>query len=323
MVEKYTAKRHQFRQSHTNHMHHVGWAIVSIILISIVMSLWIYAQKLNSENASLRKQVGSTTPIAPSTCKTTGTWTQNQTKQYSVVTSDGNREFLVHVPDNFTNGTYYPMLLFYPGVGATATAAESAYSVDTLPTISVYPAPTIGQGGMTSWQGAPYASGADDVAFTVAIIDKVQSELCIDRTRIYAAGFSNGGGFVAYLSCRISDRIAAYAVAAGAFYKPEGTCVPPKPTPIINVHGDQDPQVPYFGSLPRELPPVESWIRDRAVTNNCNKPTEIRTVTETTTAWNSCDNGTKVQNIRINGGGHAWGQVSNEYIWEFLNQFTL
>jgi len=37
--------------------------------------------------------------------------------------------------------------------------------------------------------------GADDVDFTLALIDKVSGKLCVDAQRVYAAGSSNGGMF--------------------------------------------------------------------------------------------------------------------------------
>ncbi len=135
---------------------------------------------------------------------------------------------------------------------------------------------------------------------------------------------SNGGGFASLLSCKLPNRFAAIAVVAGALYQPKSDCQPPRPVPLISIHGDQDPTVPYYGSIVRALPPVETWTSMRAKMNNCGQPITTYTDTRTVlTSWKDCKDGAKVENIRIEGGGHAWGQISNESLWQFLSQFSL
>ena len=56
---------------------------------------------------------------------------------------------------------------------------------------------------------------ADDVGFTAEILDRVEADLCIDRSRIFVSGFSNGGMFAATLGCALNDRVAAVASVAG------------------------------------------------------------------------------------------------------------
>ena len=48
-----------------------------------------------------------------------------------------------------------------------------------------------------------------DVRFISELIDKLEAAYNIDPARIYANGFSNGGGMAFVLSCTLSDRIAA------------------------------------------------------------------------------------------------------------------
>lgn len=51
------------------------------------------------------------------------------------------------------------------------------------------------------WQGDPDSSGVDDVAFTMEMLDNFEKRYCIDSSRVYAAGKSNGGGFTNLLAC--------------------------------------------------------------------------------------------------------------------------
>lgn len=105
------------------------------------------------------------------------------------------------------------------------------------------------------WEGDPDApTNISDVTFTLELLNHLQSTFCVDTTRIYAAGKSNGGGFTAKLACDsdASKRIAAFAPVSGANYlEPSGNrppCTPSrKPLPILILHGFADNVIKYEG----------------------------------------------------------------------------
>lgn len=82
---------------------------------------------------------------------------------------------------------------------------------------------------------------------------------CIDTTRIYASGKSNGGGFTGVLACDpiATQRIAAFAAVSGAFYLEKNSqklpSCNPTPTrgsiPIMELHGAKDNTIHYEGGL--------------------------------------------------------------------------
>ena len=90
------------------------------------------------------------------------------------------------------------------------------------------------------------------------MLDHFEERYCIDSSRVYAAGKSNGGGFTNLLACdaTASKRIAAFAPVSGAYYQdvPEDACnaetVPIEcnpgrcPIPIIEFHGTADTTIP-------------------------------------------------------------------------------
>lgn len=330
MATLYKAKRRKknrhFSKISSAQLHHIAWAVVCVLLLVLLERVWSYAHTLESNNKTLSQQlvVKKTVNVSPVTCKAVDQWTPNTTKQLSVTTVNGPRDFLVHVPKDFVGDRYYPLVLFYPGKSATAQGAEQAYGLDDWPAIIVYPYPTVGLDGHTAWAGAPYSSSADDVGFTAAILDKLFADMCIDKTHIYATGFSNGGGFASLLSCKLPQRFAAFAVVSGALYLPAGDCKPPRPAPIISIHGDSDPIVPYNGSVVRGLPSVENWTYMRASMENCHHPTTTRPdAVKIVTTWNDCQGGAVVQNVHVQGGGHQWGLLTNDELWQFLKQFSL
>jgi polyhydroxybutyrate depolymerase len=300
---------------------HMAWGVVCLLLLASLLGIWTYAQGLENQVTSLKKQLIASEQPQPSTCKVMGTWQSNTT----TLLSTGKRQYGVHVPQHFKPDSYYPLIMFYPGKGATAEAAEAAFGMNNSPAIIVYPHPTLGTDGYTAWQGAPYSSSADDVQFTANILDQLQTKLCIDRTKVYAIGVSNGGGFTSLLSCKLANRFAAVATIAGAMYAPDGNCQPPRPMPLISVHGDNDPIVPYHGSLTRHLPDIDSWTHSRAMINGCKQQSVAKIGFDITlTQWSKCRGNADVQNVRIVGGGHgAWNKEISTTVWQFLSRFSL
>jgi poly(3-hydroxybutyrate) depolymerase len=54
----------------------------------------------------------------------------------------------------------------------------------------------------------------DDVAFARALVDAIKAEGCVDPKRVYATGFSMGGGMSHYLACHAADVFAAVVPSA-------------------------------------------------------------------------------------------------------------
>ena len=180
-----------------------------------------------------------------------------------------------------------------------------------------------------SWQGAPYSiPGVNDTQFISDLIDFLPSRYCIDTTRIYATGKSNGGGFVSVLACNstLSKQIAAFAPVSGAFYEDahgieplNGPCTPSRsPIPILEFHGQKDHTIPYNGNTSRiyhhhrfQLPPIPSWLEGWASLNGCEKGTLGNStfsfdgvVNKTTWTCNGADD--IVTGYWIKGLGHSW-----------------
>eukprot|EP00929_Paragymnodinium_shiwhaense_P047942 TRINITY_DN24312_c0_g1_i2.p1 TRINITY_DN24312_c0_g1~~TRINITY_DN24312_c0_g1_i2.p1 ORF type:complete len:912 (-),score=131.97 TRINITY_DN24312_c0_g1_i2:120-2855(-) len=88
---------------------------------------------------------------------------------------------------------------------------------------------------------------ADDVAFVRALLDELESTLCIDTKRIVASGFSNGGIFLYELVKHeaVSKRLAAIIPVAGlphiGFNHP-----PASPVKLLGLWGRKDKEVPGF-----------------------------------------------------------------------------
>lgn len=86
----------------------------------------------------------------------------------------------------------------------------------------------------------------DDVAFAKAIIEDVKKVANIDTKRIYATGFSMGGGMTHYLACHASDVFAAFAPEAFDLLQENvGQCNPGRAVPLLSQRASNDELVTY------------------------------------------------------------------------------
>lgn len=246
-----------------------------------------------------------------------------------------DRSYDIVVPDT-RSGVPMPLVLGYHGFGgspqeqATSGLADRAL-LDRF--VAVFPQGSNLDGSTPAYFNLETVNEpllADDVGFTGALLDDVEADLCIDRTRIYAMGMSNGGMFVSTLACALNDRIAAVAPVAGVHLLPD---CDGRPVPIIVTHGTSDPLVPFDESDVGQIDatglfqetaggsaqlrmfervvetPVTSWVESWAHHNGCSLDApEVTTVGNMVerTAYTECDNGGDVVLQAVDSGGHEW-----------------
>jgi polyhydroxybutyrate depolymerase len=229
----------------------------------------------------------------------------------TIETTKGSRRALVHLPTSTANLRPFPVVIVLHGLGDTSAgielASEFSRKADQAGFAAVYPQAL---GNPSQWDIA----GANDTAFIDSLLTELEHDPCVDPLRIYAAGISMGGGMVAALGCRLSDRIAAIASISGV-YGPgwQGPCVTIRPMPVIAFHGVIDPLVPYAGGsiigstadTPKVVP-VETWAAGWATRNHCKSgPIAQSAIGQVVPLfWQGCS--APVELYRINNGGHNW-----------------
>jgi polyhydroxybutyrate depolymerase len=83
--------------------------------------------------------------------------------------------------------------------------------------------------------------------FIVSLYNTLESQLCVDTTREYIAGESNGGMMAYHVGAALPERWAAIAPQFGSFHK--GYLMSPSTgLPIIDIHGKNDKTVPANSS---------------------------------------------------------------------------
>ena len=145
--------------------------------------------------------------------------------------------------------------------------------------------------GTQQFQGDPDSPASiDDVKFTLELLDQIEKDYCIDKSRIYAAGKSNGGGFTNLLACdaKATKRIAAFAPVSGAIYlnadQKLPACNPSRhPIPIMEFHGFKDSTIPYAGGINTRgnanstdiVTYINEWAKRDGFKVNANKTTHL------------------------------------------------
>jgi polyhydroxybutyrate depolymerase len=100
---------------------------------------------------------------------------------------------------------------------------------------------------------APYSARAeriDDVAFSRAVVADLESRDGVDRRKVIALGYSNGGHMVFRLALEAPDLVAGViAIAANVPAGDNLVCTPApgRPPMVVLVEGDRDPINPYAG----------------------------------------------------------------------------
>jgi polyhydroxybutyrate depolymerase len=148
--------------------------------------------------------------------------------------------------------------------------------------------------------------GTQDIENVGALLDRVLAAGCFDARRLSITGVSNGAGFSARMACEQPSRFAAVVpVAAG--YKALDPCPATARASFLAIHGTGDTVVPYNGVPPDRKGNVPRYTARWAARDGCagrRTSTPRRLVTRY--VWRGCDDGLRVELLRLRGTEHGW-----------------
>lgn len=180
-----------------------------------------------------------------------------------------------------------------------------------------------------SWNAGPVCcepaneDDVDDVGFFLAMIDALEQDACIDPTRIYADGMSNGGYMSHRLGCELADVVAAIGPVESFIGIPD--CAPSRPLPVIMVTGE-------LGAGQQAVASFEAW-RDY---NGCTDEPEVTLESGVFTCFthDDCDEGVEVTHCWGEGVDHCWPSpaqpvlpcsedlATTDELWAFFQRWT-
>lgn len=237
-----------------------------------------------------------------------------------------NRSYILRAPDNYTNQNPYRLIIGYHWLGgdalqvanggngaATETPYYGLWNLAQNSTIFIAP-----EGIDKGWAN----SGGRDIALTDAILNQVQSNLCIDKSRIFATGFSFGAGMSNAIACARANVFRGVALYSGA--QLSGCDGGTLPIAFFATHGLSDDVLNISQGR---------GLRDRFVKNNActaQNPLEpaIGSGTHICTSYQGCSAGHPVRWCAFDGGhwpsqhdaGKPDSWIPGE-AWNFITQF--
>lgn len=226
----------------------------------------------------------------------------------SIIVAGEKRVYIVHVPPGYDRAHAVPLVISLHGAGGWPAQQMRMTQWNRLADrdgfIVVYPAAAKSAG--------PRVWLVGDVPYIAQLIDRLERDYNIDRTRVYANGFSNGGGMTFILSCTIADRLAAVGLAGAAQTVPWRWCRDSRAIPAMIIHGTADPFVPYAGGqspiVPdnHPFPSTPFWISKWAARNHCAPQPAVSRVARDVvrTTYSPC--AADVVFYTVEGGGHQW-----------------
>jgi polyhydroxybutyrate depolymerase len=249
-----------------------------------------------------------------------GALAQTQTLSVAGVT----RNYILHAPAGLNNP---PLVFVIHGFNMTGQQEVNLTRMNQVADrekfIVVYPNALPNGSNQQSWD----MSGPNDFAFLLAIIDSVDAKHKIDRNRVYASGFSQGGFLSFQLGCRYSDVFAAIAPVSGLLNNP-AACRPERPVPMIFTFGTNEGfDVNGFIQSGDAWAEIIGCEAPPAVTKPYPASNPGSVVTRSTYA--SCKEGAEMVIQSVEGGGHEWPmdtrtKVNNsEEIWAFFKKHAL
>jgi len=264
----------------------------------------------------------------------------------TLVEGTDSREYILHIPSTYNSDNSTPLLLNFHGFGDCASnfsknvgGEESRLNeiADANNFIVAYPQGIERTKGDPEWD--PGDNGMqnireNDVYFAEQLISKISSDYNVDLTRVYAAGYSNGGMMAYGLACRKSTLIAAIGVMSGTML--DDTCAPNEYTSAIVFHGIADDVLPYDGNqdYSSTSDDVDFWLDHNGIPETSLVSTELNSGDVIRDVYTGGNEETSVELYTVHEeygkeGGHVWftdnieGNSPNQILWDFLSAFSL
>ncbi len=177
-----------------------------------------------------------------------------------------SRSYVLVIPAGLTGADPVPLVFGFHGFGGTGTGASQYFGLSGEGAVFAYPQalPLPDQNGGIGWD---MTEDGVDVAFIDALVTKLESEHCIDGSRVFAAGHSHGASFSNHLGCYRPETFRAIApVAGGGPWA--GKCT--GSVSALLTHGSADQDVPIDNGIGSR----EHWLEVNGCAGASSAPAE-------------------------------------------------
>ena len=219
----------------------------------------------------------------------------------SIKVGSTKRTFIRVVSPSYDSTHKHALIIGFHGAGLDGTSPRRDHRWDLVENMAgdeaifLYPN---GLGGV--WDASRDAALFDELVKTQS------TAYCIDQSRIFVHGFSNGSFFVNSLVSMRTSAIRAVITVAG-----NG---PGARLPAMIIHGTNDQNIGYY---PNAKNVVDNYTR----LNSCTIPNKFNSVAMGTCQFmDGCPSNLPVLFCPWNG-PHHWPEFSLTYVWQFIQLF--
>ncbi len=255
------------------------------------------------------------------------------------VHDDTEREYLTYIPSGYSHTNEAPIVLNFHGFGGTASGQLALSDwrglAEKHAIILIYPQGLELQEGGSHWNPDPVSSDgkslSDDLGFVRRLLKRISKNYSIDKSRVYATGYSNGAGMVYGLAHHMPDLITGIAPVSGLMNdKYLSTISGVSPVGLISFNGEEDwvrPVNGIKGYLASVADISSHWARVNDSTRSVVE--QFAQVTGNIierTSYSRDDGLITVEQYLVDRGGHEWfdldieGRNLNQLAWRFLSR---
>lgn len=228
---------------------------------------------------------------------------------FTIMVNGKNREYTLDVPANYDPNTPYPITfgLHWRGGNSGDVVSNNYYGLKNKANgtmIFVSPEGLV-PNGTSGWAN----EGGEDVELIALTLDRLEEELCIDTSRVFATGFSFGGMFSNAIGCALGERFRAIAPYAGSLWSgcEDGT----EPVAYLGTHGVQDSVVGIDAGR---------QARDEFIARNGCSTMTMPYGSNGCVEYQGCTEGNPLVWCEYSG-DHGWPNFSTDEVWDFFSQF--
>jgi len=308
--------------------------VVSVVLVAA--SVWAVTHD-GGERPSFA-DVPAPTAVGAGGCEVAPNLPLGVPQAETIVVSGVTRQYVVRIPQQLQPGTRIPLLIDLGDYGQSAEARlETSKWSEFADQEDLAVATLQADGAVAQWNVTSTPDRPDDVAFVRAVIGRLDSRLCLDKSRIWLSGMGNGAQMAGALQCQLSDVVSATVMVAGI--GTARTCEVTAPISVsMTVYDDDDVLPPDGGYGPgltallgapeailsgafAEPPGADAALASWAATAGCDgSPTPAKAGAEMRQlAYTGCRGNTTVLLRRVTG-ARRWDQATTSATLAFLSQ---
>jgi poly(3-hydroxybutyrate) depolymerase len=182
-----------------------------------------------------------------------------------------NRNYAVELPNNYQPGTSYPVLFTAGGCNNESVPSFDLGESGVIKVSLIFVNTCFADGGTKcalSAMNDPLCVNTPEIPYFSAVLDEIESKLCVDLGRVFIGGASSGAWEALTLGCVFADRIRGVSTQGGGLRNHLPACTGPLPALMVVSAADAaNPIGPLVQDMPYPpagltAPQVDTLIED-------------------------------------------------------------